>query len=177
MPSSPILRPIGGIYGWFQKLGVTITPAALVANVAWAFAGPVTFSKAVTMSLSATLAGKEIPRIHQVAMAAVGTAGGIAAFQNPLSVPILVESITLEWTTQSSGACTVSAGVAADGTTLNAGLISGQSVASAAGSVKSTVPKRVDENGGTNDWVTVSVASGTVTGLVGRVYINYYPIQ
>ena len=61
--------------------------------------------------------------------------------------------------------------------TLSATLISGQSVATTAGLARATTPRRVDENGGSNDWITLSVASGTVTGLAGRVYIEYAPVQ
>lgn len=162
--SSPINRKLGGLTGELARMGVTVTPGDTPEETAFDFDAPL------------TLGDKGISRVHQAAMVASGDAGGIFAFQNPLDVPIMVLRGILEWTTQSSGACTVSLGVAADGTTLSATLVSGQSVASAAGSVSSTVPKRVDANGGTNDWVTASVASGTVTGLAGRVYIEYVPI-
>ena len=175
--SSPINRPLGGRYGDLAKMGVTITSAADPADVGWTFTGPVASSGANTLGAttlsSATLGGKEIPRVHQQAMAAVGTAGGIAAFPNPLAVPILVIRAVIEWTTVSSGACTVSVGVAADGTTLSATLISGQSVATTAGLASSVTPRRC----AVGEYVTASVASGTVTGLVGRVYIEYIPIQ
>lgn len=162
--SSPINRKLGGLTGELNRMGVSITPNTDPSQVGWNFDGAV------------TLGDKALSRVHQGAMAAVDTAGGVFAFQNPLDVAVLVTKIHLVWTTPSSGACTVSAGVAANGTTLNAGLVSGQSVASAAGSVSSTVPKVMDANGGSNDWVTVSVASGASAGLVGRVYIEYIPI-
>lgn len=165
--TSPILRPLGGRYGDLAKMGVTIAPAADPADVGWTFTGP------LALTGEATIGGKEISRVHQVAMAAVGTAGGIAAFANPLAVPILVLRAIIEWTTVSSGACTVSVGVAADGTTLSSTLISGQSVASTVGIVSSSVPRRC----AVGEYVTASVASGTVTGLAGRVYIEYVPIQ
>ena len=168
--SSPINRKLGGLTGELERLGVVITPDSTPSEVGFAFSGP------LQAESTFTIGNKNVARIHQGAMAAVDTAGGVFAFQNPLAVSVLVTKIYLVWTTQSSGACTVSAGVAANGTTLNAGLISGQSVASAAGSVASTVPKVMDENGGSNDWVTVSVASGASSGLVGRVYIEYVPI-
>jgi len=175
--SSPINRPLGGRYGDLAKMGVTITPDADPADVGWTFTGPIAISNDVALTGEATLDGKELSRVHQAAMAAVGTAGGIFAFQNPHAVPILVLRAILEWTTVSSGACTVDVGVAANGTTLSDTLIDGQSVATTAGLVSSTVPRRVDANGGTSDWVTASVASGTVTGLAGRVYVEYIPIQ
>lgn len=171
--SSPINRPLGGRYGDLAKMGVTITPDADPAEVGWTFTGPIAISGDVALTGETTIGGKEVSRVHQVAMAAVGTAGGIAAFANPLAVPILILRAILEWTTVSSGACTVDVGVAADGTTLSDTLIDGQSVATTAGLVSSTVPRRC----AVGSYVTASVASGTVTGLVGRVYIEYIPIQ
>ena len=147
---------IGGLYGWFRQRGVTV-------NADGEFDFPTTV----------TLDEKEVPRVHQAAMVASGDAGGIFSWQNPEDVPIIILDAILEWTTPSSGACTVSLGVAADGTTLSSTLISGQSVASAAGLARASVPRRVDASGGSNDYVTASVASGTVTGLVGRVYLEY----
>jgi len=162
--SSPINRKLGGLTGEMARMGVTITPGNTPEETEFDFDAPL------------TLGNKNVPRIHQVAMAVVDTAGGVAAFENPLDVAILITRLVLEWTTQSTGACTLSAGVAADATTLNAGLVSGQSVASAAGTVSSTVPKRCAANGVSGSFVTVSVASGASAGLVGRVYIEYVPI-
>lgn len=151
--------PSGGIYGELRRRGIELDADGVL-----------------NLASTTTIGDKEVERVHQAAMVASGDAGGIFAWQNPESVPVLVDCI-IEWTTPSNGACTVSAGVAANGTTLSSTLISGQSVASAAGLARSSVPRRVDASGGTNDYVTVSVASGTVTGLVGRVYVKYTKIQ
>lgn len=163
--SSPINRKLGGLTGEMARMGVTITPGNTPEETEFDFDAPL------------TLGDKGIPRVHQVALAVVDTAGGVAAFQNPLDVPILVLRAVLEWTTNSTGACTIDVGVAANGTTSSDTLIDGQSVASAAGIVSSTVPRRVAENGGAADWVTASVATGASAGLVGRLYVQYVPIQ
>lgn len=164
--SSPINRKLGGLTGELERLGVVITPDSTPSEVGFAFGGP------LQAESTFTIGNKGVPRVHQVAMVASGDAGGIAAFANPLAVPILVIRAVIEWTTVSSGACTVSVGVAADGTTLSNTLISGQSVATTAGLASSTTPRRC----AVGEYVTASVASGTVTGLVGRVYIEYVPI-
>ena len=165
MPNEAINRPTGGLIGNLDRLGIAVTQGTNPDDTL------------VDLPVGATHGGKELVRVHQAAMVASASAGGIFAFRNPLDVPILVLSITLEWTTFTSGACTVDAGVAANGTTLSDTLVDGQSVATSAGLVKSTVPRRVTENGGTADWVTVSMASGAIAGLVGRVYVEYIPIQ
>jgi len=159
MASSPISGAVGGIWGQLRQKLINVSVD-----------GDVVFDGTVAIGT------KEVPRVHQAAMVASATAGGIFSWQNPESVPIIVLDAILEWTTQSAGACAVSLGVAADGTTLSSTLISGQSVASAAGLARASVPRRVDAAGGSNDYITASVASGTVTGLVGRVYIEYVKV-
>lgn len=108
--------------------------------------------------------------------AAADTAGAILAWANPEGVAIIVTDLMLDITTQSSGACTVDAGVAADGTTLNDTLIDGVSVA--ATGVKNS-QKHAGTNGvgaarvGATQYITASTASGAVAGLVGNAYITY----
>jgi hypothetical protein len=80
--------------------------------------------------------------------------------------------VALDVTTQSAGACTVSIGGAANGTTLNATLISGQSVAATGTFTKATPPVQKIANG---TWITASTASGASSGLVGQVYIEFVP--
>lgn len=165
MSLEAVNRPLGGLNGNLARLGIDVTEGTTPEDTI------------LDLPVATTQNGKEISRVHQAAMVASGAAGGIFSFENPLDVPILILRGILEWTTNTSGACTVSMGVAADGTTLSSTLISGQSVASAAGVVSSTVPRRCAANGASGSFVTASVASGTVTGLVGRVYVEYIPIQ
>jgi hypothetical protein len=120
--------------------------------------------------------GQRTEQVAKVALAAVDTAGGVFAWANPEGVPIIITRVVLDVTTQSTGACTVDVGVAANGTTLNDGLIDGVSVA-AAGLVDNL------DNAGTNgrarqkvtagQFVTGSVASGASAGLVGSAYVFY----
>jgi hypothetical protein len=101
------------------------------------------------------------------------TAGALGAWQNNLGHDILVTGCFLDVTTQSAGACTVSIGGAANGTTLNATLISGQSVAAAGTFTKATPPVQKVAAGA---FITASTASGASSGLVGNVYIEYVPV-
>ena len=100
------------------------------------------------------------------------TAGGLLAWQNTLGYDMIVYGATLDVTTQSSGACTVSVGAAANGTTLNAGMISGQSVAATGQFAKATPVAQKVPNG---QFVTASTASGASAGLVARLYVEYCP--
>ena len=100
------------------------------------------------------------------------TAGGLLAWQNTLGYDIIVYGATLDVTTQSSGACTVSVGAAVNGTTLNAGMISGQSVAATGQSAKATpVAQKVPAA----QFITASTASGASAGLVAKLYVEFCP--
>lgn len=116
--------------------------------------------------------------IAKVALAAVGTGGGVLSWANPETGSIIITALTVDVTTASTGACTVDFGTTAtNGTTTSDNLIDGVSVAATG------VLSNIDDKGtngksrqklATGKWVTGSVASGTVTGLVGFAYIRYY---
>ena len=114
--------------------------------------------------------------VHKVALAAVDTAGGLFAWENPYGVAVLAE-LVLDVTTQSTGACTADCGPAADGVTLNDTLIDGLSVATA-GVYSSLDTVDNGTNGkpvrkvGSTEFVTGSVASGASAGIVGSAYIR-----
>ncbi len=115
---------------------------------------------------------------YKVALTAVTgtTAGGVLSLANPEGADIIVTRLVLNITTPSSGAATVDAGIAANGSTSADNLIDGQSVATAA--------KVLDNvsDGGTNgkarqkwsssQYLTIT-ASATLAGLVGNAYIEY----
>lgn len=133
-------------------------------------------SSAAPMALSSTY---KLPQIVEVPLAAVDTAGGVFAWQNPTGVDIIVNRVTIRTTTESTGACTLDVGTTAtSATTLSDNLIDGLSVASAAGVFDNL------GNAGTNGktrhtlaagkWVTASVASGASAGLVGSAFIEYF---
>lgn len=105
------------------------------------------------------------------ALAAVDTAGGCAAWQNPETTKVVALPI-LVVTTVATGACTVDVGVAANGTTSSDTQIDGQDVNGATGVFAGTW-KLVDENGGSNDWITVSKATGATAGIVGKLVVIY----
>lgn len=115
---------------------------------------------------------------YKVALTAATTnaAGGVLSLANPEGAAIIVTRLVLDITTNSTGAATVDAGIAADGSTSADNLIDGQSVATAA--------KVLDNisDGGTNgkarqkwgatQYLTIT-ASATTAGMVGNAYIEY----
>lgn len=123
------------------------------------------------------MAGSYFGGAHKAALTAVTgtTGGGALSLANPEGEDILVTRLILDITTQSTGAATVDAGIAADGVTSSDTLIDGKSVATA-GVFDNT------EDGGTNgkgvvkwgaaQFLTIT-ASATLAGLVGNAYIEY----
>lgn len=115
---------------------------------------------------------------YKVALTAVTgtTAGGALSLANPEGEDIIVTRLVLDITTNSTGAATVDAGIAANGSTSSDNLIDGASVATAA--------KVLDNvsDGGTNgkarqkwtssQYLTIT-ASASLAGLVGNAYIEY----
>lgn len=173
--SSPINRQLGGRYGALARMGVDITPNAVPNSVGWTFNGPVAFNDATPMQAN----GSDIPLLQQGPLLSGDTAGALFSWVNPWAYPILITAFWLEVTTvNTTGACTVDVGIAANATTSDDEIIDGQDVQSATGIFASTlVPIRLDEAGGTQDTITVSKATGATAGLEGRVYFTYVPIQ
>jgi len=114
----------------------------------------------------------------EVALADADTAGGVLAWQNPESVAIVLTEVTIDVTTKSTEACTVDVGIAADATTSDDALVDGQDVGAAAVlfTGNANLPLKVDAKGGTNDYVTISKASGAAAGLAGTAYIRYMKV-
>jgi hypothetical protein len=108
--------------------------------------------------------------VAKVPLAAVDSAGGILAWQPDSKSygAVIVLDMIIDVTTNSTGACTVSAGIAANATTLSSTLISGQSVAST-GSFISTNAGHLPAG----QYITISTASGASAGLVGYAYITF----
>lgn len=105
------------------------------------------------------------------ALAAVDTAGGVAAWQNPESTKVVALPILIV-TTIATDECTIDVGVAANGTTSSDTQIDGQDVNGATGVFVGTW-KLVDENGGSSDWITASKATGATAGIVGKLIVIY----
>jgi len=89
---------------------------------------------------------------------------------------VIVTGVLVDVTTQSSGACTISIGTSATGTTSSANLIDTLSVA-AAGSFDNITDKGTNGKSrqrlAVGSYVTGSTASGASAGLVGNAYITY----
>lgn len=114
----------------------------------------------------------------RVPLAAVDTAGGVFAWANPMGATIIIESVKVDVTTVTSGACTIDVGVAANGTTLSDTLIDGASTATTARVIDNV--KDSGTNGTSSQrctstqYVTGSVASGASAAIVGFAYITYH---
>lgn len=142
----------------------------------------VTGALAVTGTLTVTdeINGSDrFPMVAVVDLVAAAGNGGVLAWANPEAVAIIVDGFAVRIATQSSGACTVDFGKAADGTTSADNLIDGLSIA-AAGLFNSIDDKGTNGKSrqlvGVGEYVTGTVASGTVTGLVGKAYIRYIKV-
>lgn len=111
-----------------------------------------------------------------LALTASDSAGVFFNWKNPEAKAIIVDRVVLDITTQSSGACTVDVGIAANGTTLNDTLIDGLSIA-VAGVFDSVGNLGTNGKGArkaaVGEYVTGSRASGAAAGVVGFVYITY----
>ena len=118
----------------------------------------------------------------KVALAALDTAGGVLAWQNPEAVAIVVSKLVVDVTTKSTAACTADFGSANDATTSADNLIDGIDVGTATILGDNTDDKgangkskrRLDAKGGTTDYITGSKATGAAAGLVGNAYIFYH---
>lgn len=114
---------------------------------------------------------------HRVALAALETAGGVAAIPNPEGVPLIITRVVVHLTTVSAGAGTVDAGVAANATTLSDNLIDGLNVQAATGVFDNVEDKGTNGKARqlwpTTGFLTISKASGAAAGLAGYVYIDY----
>jgi hypothetical protein len=108
-----------------------------------------------------------------VALSDDDAAGGILAWENPESVPILVVGFDLLVTTVATADCSVDAGVSADDATSDDTLIDGQDVHTATGAFRAAAAVRLDENEGTAPFLTISKASGSAADLAGFAVIQY----
>ncbi len=104
------------------------------------------------------------------------TAGGVLSVANPEGADLIVTGLYLDITTEATGAATVDAGIAADGTTSSDNLIDGGNVGAAV-----VILSNVGDGGtngkaavkwGSDEYLTIT-ASATLAGLVGNAYIQY----
>ena len=122
-----------------------------------------------------------IPKVVKVALGQAAGNAGVLSWQNPESVGVLA-AVVVDITTVQA-AQTADVGVDGDGTGTSDTLMDGVSLATA-GAVSSFADagtngaafRKVDANGGTNDYITAT-ASGTPSALVGSAYIIYVPVS
>ncbi|PKG32406.1 hypothetical protein, partial [Methanoregula sp.] len=125
-----------------------------------------------------------------VKIAAANLAGGAAnafafAWENPESVPIIVQRVTLDRTAAGGTATAVAdVGTAVDATTHSDNLIDGVDL-NATGPVDNITDKgsngksrqRLDANGGTTAWITGQILTEAAAALTGKVYIEYIKVR
>jgi hypothetical protein len=111
-------------------------------------------------------------RIAGSLSAAADTGGAIFAVANPCTGAWLVGPVFVTTTTKSTGVCTVDIGVAANGTTLNDGLIDGLDVGTgvvtnANNYANAGTNGKAAQQGAAGTYLTASTASGNIAGAVG----------
>jgi hypothetical protein len=106
------------------------------------------------------------------------TGGDALSLANPEGVDLLITRFIINVTTEATGAATVDAGVAADGSTSNDELLDGVDVGSAP-ILKDNIEECVDGNvaaavveWGSDEYLTIT-PSASLAGLVGTYYIEY----
>lgn len=120
-------------------------------------------------------------RVMKVPLAALDTGGAALSWVNPHSFAIIINRVTLDVTTKSTGAGTISVGTTAvSGTTSSANLLDTLDVGTATGTFDSITDKgtlgKSRQKLAVGAWITGSKASGALAGLVGNAYIEYYPV-
>ena len=110
-------------------------------------------------------------------------AGGLLGWQNPLLVAVLVR-IELNLTAASGAAATADFGTAANATTSSDNLVDGLSINQTGAfdniedrGTNGKSRQRVDAKGGTTDFVTGSIATGSVGSLVGTVIVHFIELD
>lgn len=151
----------------FSVDGTPITATAAQINQAASAIGTVAFDRSL--------------KIARVALAAVDTAGGVFAWQNPEAGSIVISRVEVNVTTVATGACTLDIGTTAtNATTSSDTLIDGLDVNAATGLFDNITDKGTNGKSrqllASGKWVTASKASGATAGLVGYAYIYYHTL-
>jgi hypothetical protein len=110
-------------------------------------------------------------------LANVDTGGGVVSVLNPEGVEILITEVVLVVETVATVACSVSVGVAANGTTLSGTLITALDVNAATGRFDNINDVGAsggrDRSCGATQYITASVSAGASAGLAGQLIVNY----
>jgi hypothetical protein len=124
-------------------------------------------------------ATEKLLKTVKVALAALDTAGGVLAWQNPESGSIIIESVDFDVTTIATGACSLDVGTTTvSAATKSDNMIDGLDVHTATGTF--TTADQAGANGkrrqklAASKWLTASTDSGAAAGLIGFAYINYF---
>ena len=150
----------------------------------WQVGGTLNVPGTIDMSGTIKIGGvatNRLVKVARVALAAVDTAGGVFAWQNPESTVILIDRLVLDVTTKTTGACTVDIGTTAtSATTSSDTLIDGLDINAATGTFDNITDKGTNGKSrqrlASGKWVTGSVASGASAGLVGYAYVYYVTV-
>jgi hypothetical protein len=118
--------------------------------------------------------------MRQAIVALVGATihAGVVAWQNPEGAAIIILRVLVDVTTIATAAGALSAGTTAtNATTASANLIDTLDVHSATGLFDNVTDGgtlgKARQKLASGKWVTISEASGNLTGLVGNLYIQY----
>jgi hypothetical protein len=119
-----------------------------------------------------------VPRVAKVALAAVDTAGGLFAWQNPEAGAIAIKRVFLDVTTKTAAAATADVGTTAtSAATLSDNLIDGLDINAATGLFGNLgnpgTNGKTSQRLASGKWVTGSIASGASAGIVGSAYVEY----
>ena len=117
--------------------------------------------------------------IQSLTLGAGNGGGGAFSFQNPESTPIYITRIEIDVTTPATAAGTLSAGTTTvNGTTSSNNLIDTLDVHTATGLFDNVTDHGTNgksrQKVPVGKWVTGSMASGSLAGLQGNVYIHYH---
>lgn len=113
----------------------------------------------------------------KIAMGALDTKGGVIKLLNPFGFEVLITRMIVDVTTKTTGACTIDAGVDADGATGNDTLLDGLDIGTA--TILTDNLETPGTNGqscvkwGSTQYLVASMASGAAAGGVGSVYVEF----
>jgi hypothetical protein len=158
----------------FSIGGTEVTATAAELNAVDGISGTVTQLNSLT-DAAGTVSFDKLVKVKVVSLFGAGSTA--FSFQHAEATAIIVHRLIVDVTTKTDGACTLDCGFATASSTTNDSLIDGLDVGAAAGTFDNI------QNPGSNgkplqkvavsSWVNGRVASGALTGLVGKVYIHY----
>lgn len=107
-----------------------------------------------------------------VALTARADDGILLAIANPEEAPVIITRVTVDVTTESTGAANLQVGVAANATTADGGLITATAVGAAPTIVDSVDVTQNVRRWAANQFLTFHGSAAT-TGLVANAYVEY----